>query len=90
MQQHLLLVFVPLMIGLGLGLPLGLWSARSKIASITALINLFNGLRVIPSLAILFLAIPYFGLSFQSAAHCPDATGDAADFDQYRRGLSQH
>jgi osmoprotectant transport system permease protein len=27
-----------------------------------------NGLRVIPSLAILFLAIPYFGLSFTSAA----------------------
>ena len=67
LQQHLLLVIVPLAIGLGLGLPLGLWSARSKLASIT-LINLFNGLRVIPSLAILFLAIPYFGLSFQSAA----------------------
>jgi len=66
LQQHLLLVIVPLAIGLGLGLPLGLWSARSKLAS-TALINLFNGLRVIPSLAILFLAIPYFGLSFQSA-----------------------
>ncbi|MFQ3585644.1 MAG: ABC transporter permease, partial [Cyanobacteriota bacterium] len=30
-------------------------------------INGFNGLRVIPSLAILFLAIPYFGLSFRSA-----------------------
>ena len=67
LQQHLLLVIVPLAIGLGLGLPLGLWSACSKLASIT-LINLFNGLRVIPSLAILFLAIPYFGLSFQSAA----------------------
>lgn len=66
LQQHLLLVFVPLAIGLGLGLPLGLWSARSKLAS-TALINLFNGLRVIPSLAILFLVIPYFGLSVQSA-----------------------
>ncbi|MBW4463838.1 MAG: ABC transporter permease [Pegethrix bostrychoides GSE-TBD4-15B] len=66
-HQHLLLVFVPLTIGLGLGLPLGLWSARSKLAS-TVLINLFNGLRVMPSLAVLFVAIPYFGLSFQSAA----------------------
>ncbi len=66
-QQHLLLVFVPLTIGLVAGLPLGLWSARSKLAS-TALINLFNGLRVIPSLVVLFVAIPYFGLSFQSAA----------------------
>ncbi len=65
-QGHLLLVLVPMLIGLGLGLPLGLLSARSRLASI-ALINSFNALRVIPSLAILFLAIPYFGLSFQSA-----------------------
>jgi osmoprotectant transport system permease protein len=66
-QQHLLLVIMPLGFGLLLGLPLGLWSARSRTAS-TLLINGFNALRVIPSLAILFLAIPYFGLSFQSAA----------------------
>jgi len=67
LQQHLMLVSVPLLIGLLLGLPLGLWSARSRSASVV-LINGFNALRVIPSLAILFLAIPYFGLSFQSAA----------------------
>ena len=65
-QGHLLLVLVPMLIGLGVGLPLGLLSARSRLASIV-LINSFNALRVIPSLAILFLAIPYFGLSFQSA-----------------------
>lgn len=65
-QEHLLLVLVPMLIGLVVGLPLGLLSARSRLASI-ALINSFNGLRVIPSLAILFLVIPYFGLSFQSA-----------------------
>lgn len=65
--QHLLLVGVPLIIGLGLGLPLGLLSSRSRIAS-TVFINTFNALRVIPSLAILFVAIPYFGLSFTSAA----------------------
>ncbi len=67
LEQHLLLVLVPLAIGLIVGLPLGLWSARSRSAS-AVLINSFNALRVIPSLAILFLAIPYFGLSFQSAA----------------------
>jgi osmoprotectant transport system permease protein len=66
LQEHLLLVLVPMLIGLVIGLPLGLLSARSRCASI-ALINSFNALRVIPSLAILFLAIPYFGLSFQSA-----------------------
>lgn len=65
--QHLLLVVVPLAIGLGLGLPLGLLSSRSRTAS-TVLINSFNALRVIPSLAILFVTIPYFGLSFTSAA----------------------
>ena len=64
---HLLLVAVPLGVSLLVGLPLGLLSARSKAAS-TLLINSFSALRVIPSLAILFLAIPYFGLSFQSAA----------------------
>lgn len=67
LQEHLLLVTVPLAVGVLLGLPLGLISARSRAAS-TILINGFNGLRVIPSLAILFLAIPYFGLSFRSAA----------------------
>ena len=65
--QHLLLVLVPLKISLVLGLPLGLLSARSRTIS-TVLINTVNGLRVIPSLAILFVAIPYLGLSFQSAA----------------------
>jgi osmoprotectant transport system permease protein len=66
LQGHLLLVMVPMAMGVVVGLPLGLWSARSRLASI-AFINSFNALRVIPSLAILFLAIPYFGLSFQSA-----------------------
>jgi len=66
-QRHLWLVVVPLAFGLLLGLPLGLWSARSRSAS-TVLINGFNALRVIPSLAVLFLLIPYSGLGFQSAA----------------------
>lgn len=66
-QEHLLLVAVPLGFGLLMGLPLGLLSARSRTAS-TVLINGFNALRVIPSLAVLFLLIPYSGLQFQSAA----------------------
>ncbi|MGD1941364.1 MAG: ABC transporter permease [Leptolyngbyaceae cyanobacterium] len=66
-QQHLLLVAVPLAIGMVIGLPLGLWSSRSPVVS-TVVINGFNALRVIPSLAILFLAIPVLGLSFASAA----------------------
>ena len=66
-QQHLLLVAVPLFVGVVFGLPLGLWSARSKAISVVV-INAFNALRVIPSLAILFLAIPVLGLTFESAA----------------------
>lgn len=65
--QHLLLVCVPLAIGLCIGLSLGFFSSRSRTAS-TILTNGFNALRAIPSLAILFIAIPYFGLSFTSAA----------------------
>ncbi|MGB7442055.1 MAG: ABC transporter permease [Coleofasciculaceae cyanobacterium] len=64
--QHLQLVIVPLTVGLVLGLPLGLLCSRSQLAS-TLLLNSFNSLRVIPSLAILFIAIPYFGLTFTSA-----------------------
>ncbi|HRW05054.1 MAG TPA: ABC transporter permease [Caldilineaceae bacterium] len=64
--QHLLLVAVALGIGVLLCVPLGIWTSRSRLAAL-AVINTFNALRVIPSLAILFLAIPYFGLSTTSA-----------------------
>lgn len=64
--RHGILVSVPLTIGLIMGLPLGFWSARSPLISVVV-INGFNALRVVPSLAILFLAIPYFGLTVQSA-----------------------
>jgi osmoprotectant transport system permease protein len=65
--RHILLVATALGISVALCVPLGVWTSRSRFASVT-FINLFNTLRVIPSLAILFLALPYFGLSFQSAA----------------------
>ena len=67
LSQHLLLVAVALMISIVVCVPLGVWTSRSRQAALTV-INGFNALRVIPSLAILFLAIPYFGLSFTSAA----------------------
>jgi osmoprotectant transport system permease protein len=66
-QRHGLLVLVPLTISLAIGLPLGLWSTRSPTVAAIA-INGFNALRVIPSLAVLFLAIPVLGLSFNAAA----------------------
>ncbi len=65
--QHLLFVAVALGIGIVVCVPLGILTSRSRSASL-AIINTANAVRVIPSLAILFLAIPYFGLSFGSAA----------------------
>ena len=64
--EHLWLVAVALGIGLVVCVPLGILTSRSRLAALT-FINGFNALRVIPSLAILFLAIPYFGASRTSA-----------------------
>lgn len=64
--EHLLLVAVALGISTAVSIPLGIWTSRSRTASMT-IITTFNGLRVIPSIAILFLAIPVFGLSNTSA-----------------------
>lgn len=65
--QHCVLVLLPLAVSLLLALPLGWWTARSPLMA-NIFVNVFNGLRVIPSIAILFLAIPYWGLSFTAAA----------------------
>ncbi|MGE5222445.1 MAG: ABC transporter permease [Omnitrophica WOR_2 bacterium] len=63
MRQHLDLSFAALGISILVCLPLGVWIAhRLSVAQVT--INFFNSLRVIPSLAILFLALPYLGLGF--------------------------
>jgi osmoprotectant transport system permease protein len=66
LERHLLLVGIALGIGILICVPLGTITARSRVASVTV-INGFNALRVIPSLAILFLALPYFGLTLKSA-----------------------
>jgi osmoprotectant transport system permease protein len=65
-QRHLLLVAIALGIGIVVCVPLGVVTSRSRVASAT-IINGFNALRVIPSLAILFLAQPYFGLTLKAA-----------------------
>lgn len=61
--DHLVLSFSALGIGLLVAFPIGLWIARQKRAS-QVVINFFNAIRVVPSLAILFLALPYLGLGF--------------------------
>lgn len=63
-QQHVVLSSAAMGISLLIGLPVGIWIAhRARIAQPT--INFFNSLRVIPSLAILFLVLPYLGLGFK-------------------------
>jgi osmoprotectant transport system permease protein len=66
-NEHLLLVGIALGAAILLCVPLGIWTARSRLASL-AFMSTINGLRVIPSLAVLFLVVPYFGLSTGSAA----------------------
>jgi osmoprotectant transport system permease protein len=61
--RHLELSGISLGISILISLPLGIWiSRRASIAQVT--INFFNALRVVPSLAILFLALPYLGIGF--------------------------
>ena len=67
LQGHLVLVAIALGIGILVCVPLGILTSRSRLAAVT-FINAFNALRVIPSLAILFLALPAFGLGRTSSA----------------------
>jgi osmoprotectant transport system permease protein len=65
--DHLKLVGIALGVAILICLPLGVWTSRSRFATLT-LMNLINGMRVVPSLAILFLVVPYLGLTATSAA----------------------
>ncbi len=64
LTQHLVLSLSALAIALLLCVPLGIWIAqRPRLAQ--GVINGVNSLRVLPSLVILFLALPYLGLGFR-------------------------
>lgn len=66
LRIHLQLSGVALGLAILLCVPLGIWLAR-RLTLATPVINLVSALRVIPSLAILFLAIPYLGLNRTAA-----------------------
>ncbi len=67
--RHLLYVALALAVGMLVCIPLGVWTARARSRRLAqAVLNTFSTMRVIPSLAILFLAIPYLGLNFTSSA----------------------
>ena len=64
--QHLTLSLAALAISVLVGVPLGIWiSRRARAAELV--INGFGALRLVPSLAILFLALPYLGTGFRPA-----------------------
>lgn len=67
LADHLWLVTIALSVSVAACIPLGIWTARSRVVS-AAVLNTVNALRVVPSLAVLFLIIPYLGLSTASAA----------------------
>ena len=66
MGKHLLLSLTALAICVLVGVPLGIWIAR-RANTAQAVINGFGALRLVPSLAILFLALPYLGTGFRPA-----------------------
>ncbi len=60
--EHLRYVAVALSVAMALCIPLGVWTSHAPWRRVAqALINAFSGIRVIPSLAVLFLALPYLG-----------------------------
>ena len=63
-SEHVRLSLTALLIAIVLCIPLGLWAAKQRWVA-QPIINGANALRVIPSLAILFLVLPYLGLGFR-------------------------
>jgi osmoprotectant transport system permease protein len=63
---HVRLSALALFIGALVCVPLGVYVARGRRLA-HEILGLFGGLRVVPSLAILFLAVPYLGLGFTPA-----------------------
>ncbi|MGQ9549319.1 MAG: ABC transporter permease [Roseiflexus sp.] len=59
--QHLWISLVALAISMAAGLPTGIWAAHQMHIG-QWVINAFGALRLIPSLAVLFLMQPYFGI----------------------------
>lgn len=66
LRTHLALSGLALGLAAGLATPLGVWSARSRRAAGVA-IPAVGAVRVVPSLAVLVLVLPYLGLGFAPA-----------------------
>lgn len=63
---HLALSASALTVAVAIGIPVGAWTARRRMLR-TLSLGTVNVVRVVPSLAILTLALPYLGLGFRPA-----------------------
>ncbi len=66
LTQHVEYVLFSLAIAIVVCVPLGILASRSRLVSLSA-VNLIGTARAIPSIAILFLAVPFLGFSFTAA-----------------------
>jgi osmoprotectant transport system permease protein len=62
-STHVRLSLLAIAIGAAICIPFGVYVARGRFLA-PQVLSAVSGLRVIPSLAILFLAVPYLGLGF--------------------------
>ncbi|HEU4325350.1 MAG TPA: ABC transporter permease [Roseiflexaceae bacterium] len=65
-QRHMSLSLSALLIATLIGIPLGVLIAR-RLRLAEATINFFGALRLVPSIAVLFLALPYLRTGFRPA-----------------------
>ena len=65
--RHLELSGLALVVGAAIGVPLGIWISRYGTAA-RVVVNAVGIMRVVPSLAVLFLLLPSQGIGFRPAA----------------------
>lgn len=65
--DHLLLVSIAMFVSILVCIPLGVWTSHTKHRLSNLPISTVSGLRVVPSLAILFLLVPYMGVGLDTA-----------------------
>jgi osmoprotectant transport system permease protein len=66
LRQHIVLSLVALLLAIAIAMPVALLIRNTRVGALVA-INIGNIGRAVPSLAILALALPFFGIGFGSA-----------------------
>ena len=66
LQTHVALSLAAIAVAAAIGMPLAAWSAGRPLARALTLLSA-GGLRVVPSIAVLTLTLPYLGLGFRPA-----------------------